>query len=1494
MGQPSLPLLQVFVGSPSDVAEERRRALEVVRRLNEIPWLRERVSLESVAWEEASLPANLDPQAAIARGLPRPSQCDVAVFVFQSRMGTPLPSSYVKPEGGRYLSGTEWELRDSLDSADREGRPIVLVYRSARVPPKKDEQLRLLEEFFDSALFRDPDGSIRRSTRPYDGLDDFERRLEKDMQTEVHRLLDTRARGAVIVARDGAPVPRHPEAAPPAVEHPSPTTSMTETAVLTLRNQLCRARESGLHEAVVARDFAWPLFEALAWSGRLDEARGIWSQDLRDGDALDASLRNEGSRLVALPDRETVSWVHLSDFHFKADLDHGRDEVFKALLDDIAMFTGRKEPKRGAERIPIDFLVVSGDLAFSGKPREYEAIAPLFGVLLDALGLRSDRVFVVPGNHDVDRDGHEQLYARDIRSREKLEEYWSSPRKRRRIFAEKLAAYREFASRLNPTLELADDQPGGFLARVPCGDRIVAIAGLSSSWLGEGGDADAHSLITGKHQVYDLIDGPSASRLQAADLKIAILHHPLDWMQDFDRDDLTKLLAKNFDVVLRGHLHETSLGWQKFPGHELHTIAAGSAYAGSGHRNAYNVVQVTFGSTRRARVWLRAYSTAASSFVKDVETYAAVEDGTWEWDLPGEARERPVKREAAKPAAVDLRPYLRKLEADHAFVEIRAMGAQVAERLELETVFTRLRVKQQRTTVRGGSWSGDALEARTMSRLALPPGSRSESVGFRVVRSVQEPDENEHADEDDLSGVLLHNPHMVLIGDPGSGKTTFLSFVALNLARAQLAGDRGAALQRIGLQGEPPFPVFVRLGPFGKFLLEQADPAYPEDSPEHFYRYVEHAHRGFPHGLPGGYLKNRILEGDCMLLLDGLDEVPGEETRRRVVRIIDQVVTAGKESGNRHVATARTRSYRGTSQFSGTFEVAELADFEEEDVDAFVANWSRALYRAGGKPDSAPESAQAAQYGDELRAAIRAHPSVRVLTASPLMLTVLAVVHWNRSKLPEQRAELYQSAVDYLLDTRRELSGYKTTQRLEALRAVALRMQEDPAGVVRTLGRGEAAEVVRTTLGIDKKEALDFLDAESLLSGVLVSRIEGEVEFWHLTFQEYLAALELSTRSTYWENVERRLPDPQWSEVLLLLGGCLRKLGIKNAAELIRKVVEQNGSIARKAAAVGLAGRILRDIEPYGGDASAGTGFREALDAVLSIFRPDTAPVAETIRVDVGEALGSAGDPRLDDMEPEFVSIPGESFWMGTQKESRKKPGYDEDSFISESPVHRVTVSDFQIARYPTTVAQFERFVNAGKDGYDNEAFWTGAGWALRSKAGHDRPASWSEQLRHPNRPVIGVSWHEADAYCRWLAAKTRTSVALPTEAQWEFTARGPGGRKYPWGAETPTDRHANIDGRVGRLTPVAIYPLGATPEGIQDLAGNVWEWTSSIFRPYPYSAEDAGEDASGVEGRRVLRGGSWGFGAYGARAACRYADPPVGRDLDVGFRVVRSSPISV
>ena len=226
----------------------------------------------------------------------------------------------------------------------------------------------------------------------------------------------------------------------------------------------------------------------------------------------------------------------------------------------------------------------------------------------------------------------------------------------------------------------------------------------------------------------------------------------------------------------------------------------------------------------------------------------------------------------------------------------------------------------------------------------------------------------------------------------------------------------------------------------------------------------------------------------------------------------------------------------------------------------------------------------------------------------------------------------------------------------------------------------------------------------------------------------------------------------------------------------------------------------------------------------------------------------------LEQIGSEWVTVPAGEFTMGSNDSGNEKP------------IHRVHLSEYQIARHPVTNAQYELFVKANS--YAAPKHWENG----KIPAGKE------------NHPVVNVTWKDAQAFCVWAG------VRLPTEAEWEKAARGTDGRKYPWGNERPTEELCNFARNVGDTTPVGRYPKGASPYGVLDMAGNVFEWVNDWYDEKYYSVSPASNPQGPATGKyRVLRGGSWSDVDFVVRSALRLYFNPVDWDNFGGYRCVRS-----
>ncbi|MGY4742055.1 ergothioneine biosynthesis protein EgtB [Streptomyces sp. ATMOS53] len=261
---------------------------------------------------------------------------------------------------------------------------------------------------------------------------------------------------------------------------------------------------------------------------------------------------------------------------------------------------------------------------------------------------------------------------------------------------------------------------------------------------------------------------------------------------------------------------------------------------------------------------------------------------------------------------------------------------------------------------------------------------------------------------------------------------------------------------------------------------------------------------------------------------------------------------------------------------------------------------------------------------------------------------------------------------------------------------------------------------------------------------------------------------------------------------------------------------------------------------------------------------------------------------------PSEVLVPGGPFTMGTSGEPW--------ALDNERPAHRREVAAFHIDTTPVTNAAYQAFIEDG--GYDEERWWTKEGWAHIRGHGIHAPLFWrrdgGQWLRRrfgvtevvpPDEPVLHVCWYEADAFARWAGRR------LPTEPEWEKAARFDpatgGSMRYPWGDADPGPEHANLGQRHLRPAPAGSYPAGESPLGVRQLIGDVWEWTSSDFLPYPgfrmFPYKEYSEVFFGPE-YKVLRGGSFAVDPVACRGTFRNWDYPIRRQIFSGFRTARSA----
>jgi formylglycine-generating enzyme required for sulfatase activity len=773
-------------------------------------------------------------------------------------------------------------------------------------------------------------------------------------------------------------------------------------------------------------------------------------------------------------------------------------------------------------------------------------------------------------------------------------------------------------------------------------------------------------------------------------------------------------------------------------------------------------------------------------------------------------------------------------------------------------------------------------------------------------------------------------PLLLVIGDPGSGKTTLLQYYAVTCLDISSKGN-----EKLGL--EPGIlPVYF---PLRELVFD--DKGQPVTLPECLAKWSDI----YVLDISRQQFVTWLREKKTLILLDGLDEIDNKDRRKAACQWI-KAMTVTLENA-RFVVTSRATGYRKLDgiELEVSHMRADILDFSPHQQALFLRKWFRAVFLDEFNDEKLSISAwksRQEKLADRRSKAIidflgvEKNKSVRELAAVPMLLQIMAIIWQDRQLLPESRSELYDAALNYLLDYRDRRRDIKPVLRAEKARRIlaktALWMQE----VLRKdeVKREEMHRFVQTVLNKFQlvQEAEAFCVNLRDRAGLIADYDKDNYIFRHKSFREFLAALQLvndAGKPDRLESLVACLDDDWWEETLRFF---MSKADDEVFDRFMRLLFQPGSPVSGKldAHSQNLLRNLVLDAplkridglkECLNNEELNDNQRRYIMDCLKTIGTPEAIQtieqadkalldesnisyaediVLEAVTVKEGQPvkvvdkeIGLTGDSFRNPFEGnvEYIKIPGGTYTYSVTREF-------------------VRVPDFHLCKYPVTNQRYRRFI-AYMDGKEKEfgqrlrhEDFTRRLLKLSDYLGTDLEG-WQEKFRSrydddkkfngADQPVVGVTWYAARAYCFWLscleaAAKESERLQdieylaslyrLPTETEWEWAAGGePDGtvRKYPWLANKgePTPELANYGQNVSATTPVGRYPEGATPTGLMDMAGNVWEWMGN------YSSDSKNFFA--------LRGGSWDGVAEFLRCSARSNFVPRYEWNNYGFRVLRA-----
>ncbi len=758
-----------------------------------------------------------------------------------------------------------------------------------------------------------------------------------------------------------------------------------------------------------------------------------------------------------------------------------------------------------------------------------------------------------------------------------------------------------------------------------------------------------------------------------------------------------------------------------------------------------------------------------------------------------------------------------------------------------------------------------------------------------------------------LEAIRAHT-HLVLVGDPGSGKSSVVKHALAVLAGAELGLSASTLPGAAGL-----LPVMVRLRKLARRLASLDVPEQVEARRRLLANQVVEeavrAAREFPASDFETGIRHAFVDEQVFLVLDGLDEVAAP--MRVLVR---EAVGAALNQYNlpRVIVTCRTRSYRSESMFQGVaaFQIAPLTDAQ---IRSFVKSWYNA--RTGTTPPPPAATRRPAQH--LIRALDRSR--LQALTRNPMLLTTITVIHEQHRGLPSGRATLYDLAVTLLLkrwerskgDASPALapllaSGDNRVRRImERLAFESHRAELDRESA--DLSRDDALDLLTSELNLgDRSVASDFLDFVDTRAGLLIGRGGPpghplQYSFPHRTFQEYLAGCFIFNADAQPGRLVQLLrSSPHWSEaatfgIEYLI--TLRK-DFRGAASLCDALCDPDVVLESEGRSLLWGARIATCLKTVsdgarGFEAQNLSADRATADRITTERANQDARLSQSLtsllsgslsppeRAEAGRHLSRLGDPRKELLTLEaipFCLVP---------------PGPYSQSGAGQAFTLGYA---YWLAMHPLTQAQFKRFIDEG--GYETEYWWPPSGWAYFKGQPTPHPENIGEAVLQ-NHPVVQLTWFEAAAYVSWLTHTARErgwidnswEIVLPDEWEWEKGARGgleipetpivlalsahasleaPASRtfepvankqhrrRFPWG-DVVTHNDCNyIRAGVGRTSTPGCFPNNVSPYGLYGMSGNVQEWTRSSGDSETEPAAAGAEKNPDATSFSVVRGGSF------------------------------------
>ena len=727
-----------------------------------------------------------------------------------------------------------------------------------------------------------------------------------------------------------------------------------------------------------------------------------------------------------------------------------------------------------------------------------------------------------------------------------------------------------------------------------------------------------------------------------------------------------------------------------------------------------------------------------------------------------------------------------------------------------------------------------------------------------------------------LTNAINENDSAIIIGESGTGKTTFLKYLTVIHSKALISSNEKIETLSI----KPRIPILIILKEFSDYLNSKKN--ISERCVE-FINYFNNYLADYDCGVSKKFILSYLKKGQCIVMFDGLDEVTNYLESIKISKIISDVNRHYPK--NQYIMTSRPVSYNILNKvvFNNVKRI-KIKFLDDNSIEKFIEKWAKQI-----EGNNSTERLNISKFIEE----IKNNPSTYDLCTNPFALGLILILQYSQSE-NITRTELYYKYIEtFIMNdcSDIQIDCFNIDDIYTLLGYIAFQMHMNKTNKVNIKS---IKDYIKEYIRNSDSNYTDERTYEAIIKGLinrngLFTKKSEFYKFIHTNFQEYLTAKYCIASNNTKRILLSKITDEFWHSSITLAAEILSHYSEEEYKIFIEQILDNKYDQDNNLSHIILASKCICEIKSNNNILNKKIQkklLKSITDKDLSIYTRRT----------IGELLGKIGDPRIMCEVPIMIPIEKGEFLMGSTDEeienainvgaeerlSKWNVQYPEEthrileSLYKREPLQtKLILKKFEISKYPITNQQYKYFIDDTRHSPPNLDY----DWA--------KQYNWNDYM-YPNgkanHPVVLIEYSDAILYCKWLSEKTNKIFRLPTEAEWEKSARYTDGRVYPWGNEL-NEKYCNINSSgFGHTLPVGLYEEGKSKYGAMDMIGNVWEWCSAI---HDLPCED--REPLSRKYKYIVKGGSWSTDRSRTRCSYRTIDVPGTRNLlSVGFRIVR------